>query len=210
MPTIRGANVSIKNIVTDLWYRFGKPIWVIDEAQPGLIAAVSQGVIRGPAVLDVGCGTGDNALYLAERGFSVTGIDISTAAIAMAKRKARQLSVVARFVTLDAFKLGTLATKFDTLIDFGLFHQFAGSPRTRYVRSLGDVCASQGHLLLQCFRDQGGIAHWFGPHLVSQEELRVSFAVGWQIEWIHPASFKSNQGRDYPAWLALITYTNSE
>jgi SAM-dependent methyltransferase len=174
------------------------------------MSAVSQGFIRGPAVLDLGCGVGDNALYLAKRGFSVTGIDISTAAIAMAKRKAHKLSVDARFVTLDAFQLGTLTTKFETLIDFGLFHQFAGATRTRYVRSLSDVCTNRGQLLLQCFRDKGGIAHWFGPNLVSQEDLRASFAVGWQIEWIRPASFRSNKGRDYPAWLAFMTYPNSE
>src|SRR5262249_28051015 len=149
-----------------------------------LMAAVSQGVIRGPAVLDVGCGTGDNALYLAERGFCVTGIDISTAAIAIANRKADKLSVDARFVTLDAFQLGTLATKFETVLDFGLFHQFAGATRTRYVRSLCDVCTSRGNLLLQCLSDQGGKARRFGPHLVRQEELRASFAVGWQIAWI--------------------------
>ena len=204
--------MSIKNLVTDLWYRFGKPKWVIDEPQPDLMAAVSQGVIRGPAVLDVGCGTGDNALYLAGRGFSVTGIDTSTAAIAIARRKAHQLSVDARFVTLDAFQLGTLARKFETLLDFGLFHQFVGATRARYVRSLCDVCTNRGQLLLQCLSDQGEKLRGLGrPRLVSQEELRVSFAEGWQIEWIRPATYKCNQGRgyrDYPAWLALMTYTS--
>jgi cyclopropane fatty-acyl-phospholipid synthase-like methyltransferase len=149
---------------------------------------------------------------LAERGFSVTGVDVSSAAIAIAKRKAHQLSVDARFVTLDAFQLRTLATKFETVLDFGLFHQFAGATRTRYVRSLRDVCTNRGHLLLQCLRDQGEKLSGLGrPRLVSQEELRASFAVGWQIEWIRRASYRCNQGRDYwdyPAWLALMTYTN--
>jgi SAM-dependent methyltransferase len=203
--------VSIKTIVTDLWYRFGKPIWVIDEPQPDLMAAVSQGAIRGPAVLDVGCGTGDNAMYLAQRGFSVTGIDASTAAIAIAKRKAQKVSVDARFLTLDAFQLGTLGAKFETLLDFGLFHQFAGATRTHYVRSLCDVCANRGHLLLQCLSDQGQKLSGLGrPRLVSQDELLASFAVAWQIEWIRPATYKCNDGRDYPSWLALITYSNSE
>jgi len=210
--------VSIKNMVADLWYRFGKPIWAIDEPQPDLIAAVSQGVIQGPAVLDVGCGTGDNALYLAQRGFNVTGVDVSPAAIAIAKRKAHQLSADARcgpahFVTLNAFQLRTLATNFDTVLDFGLFHQFVGATRTRYVRSLGDVCKNRGSLLLQCLSDQGEkLSGWGRPRLISHDELRASFAAGWQIEWIRPASYKCNQGRgyrDYPAWLALITYTNS-
>jgi len=166
--------VSLKNIVFDLLYRFGKPPWVIDAPQPALMAAVSQGVIRGPSVLDVGCGTGDNAVYLAECGFSVTGVDVSTAALALAERKARTLSVKARFVPLDAFQLATLATQFETVLDFGLFHQFAGATRARYVRALGEVCTSRGQLLLQCFSDHGGKARWFGPRLVSQEELRAA------------------------------------
>jgi hypothetical protein len=83
--------------------------------------------------------------------------------------------------------------------------------RARYVRSLGDVCANRGHLLLQCLSDQGEkLRGWVRPRLVSQEEIRASFAVGWQIEWIRPASYKCNDGRDYAAWLALMTYANSE
>ena len=72
--------MSVKSIFFDLWYRFGKTDWVIVEPQPDLAAAVSQGVIRGPSVLDIGCGTVDNAVYLVEHGFSVTGVDVYAAA----------------------------------------------------------------------------------------------------------------------------------
>ena len=71
---------SFKNLFFDLWYRFGKPPWIIDQAQPDLIAAAEKGEIRGPTVLDVGCGSGDNAIYLASRGFEVTGVDFSAKA----------------------------------------------------------------------------------------------------------------------------------
>ena len=186
----------------------GKPDWDIGEAQPDLRDAIAQGVIRG-SVLDVGCGTGDNAVFLASRGFSVTGVDVSAKAIALAQRKARSASVDASFVTLDAFKLATLAETFDTVIDFGLFHQFDGELRARYVRSLHHICGSQGRLLLQCFSDQGTKAERFGPRLVSQDELHSSFSAGWRIEWIRPASYKCNGNKSYPAWLALILRTES-
>ena len=204
--------MSIKKIFFDLWYRFGKPPWVIDEAQPDLIAAVSDGFVRGPAVLDVGCGTGDNAVYLAGRGFSVTGVDFSAKAISIAKRKALKAAVDATFITLDAFNLGTLAKKFDTVIDFGLFHNLEGKNRERYVRSLRDVCASKGQLLLHCFSDQRGkdevYPERFGPRPMSQDKIRTSFTEGWQIEWIRSASYKSNhQGEQYSAWLTSIICT---
>ena len=68
---------SLKSLLFDTWYRFGKPPWIIDQAQPDLIATAEKGEIRGPTVLDVGCGSGDNAIYLASRGFEVTGVDWS-------------------------------------------------------------------------------------------------------------------------------------
>jgi cyclopropane fatty-acyl-phospholipid synthase-like methyltransferase len=68
-----------------------------DEPQPDLIAAFSQGVIQGPSILDVGCGTGDNAVYLAQGGFRTIGVTFSAAAIALAERNARSASVDARF-----------------------------------------------------------------------------------------------------------------
>ncbi len=76
----------IKNLFFDLWYRFGKPPWIIDQAQPDLIAAVEKGEVCGPTVLDVGCGAGDNAIYLASRGFDVNGIFVSAKAISIAKQ----------------------------------------------------------------------------------------------------------------------------
>ncbi len=79
---------SFKSLLFDLFYRLTKPPWIIDQAQPDLIAAAEKGEVRGPTVLDVGCGSGDNAIYLASRGFKVTGVDFSAKAISIAKQKA--------------------------------------------------------------------------------------------------------------------------
>ena len=148
---------SLKHLFFDLWYRFGKPPWIIDGAQPDLIATAEKGEVRGPTVLDVGCGDGNNAIYLASRGFDVTGVDFSAKAINIAKQKARDAEVEVKFITLDALNIGTLAKRFDTVIDFGLFHNLEGDSRERYVRALSDVCVSKGQLLMQCLGDQAGI-----------------------------------------------------
>ncbi len=112
--------MKFKNLLFDDWYKFGKPPWIIDQAQPDLIAAAEKGEVFGPTVLDVGCGDGNNAIYLASRGFDVTGIDVSAKAISIAKQNAREAEVDVTFITLDALNLGTLAKRFDTVIDFGL------------------------------------------------------------------------------------------
>ena len=199
---------SLKNLFFDLWYRFGKPPWIIDEAQPDLIAAVEKGEVRGPTVLDVGCGTGDNAIYLASRGFDVTGVDISVKAIGIANKKAREAEVDVTFMTLDALNIGTLAKKFDTVLDFGLFHNLKGD-RERYIRALSDVGASKGQLLMLCFSDQAGeygVYPHFYPKPMSRDEIRASFSKGWKIEWIRLGRIQSNQKyEDYSSWLTNMT-----
>jgi len=205
----RRKKILLKNLLFDLWYRFGKPPWIIDQAQPDLIAAVEKGEVCGPTVLDVGCGAGDNAIYLAGRGFDVTGVDVSAKAISIAKQKAREAAVDVTFITLDALKIGTLAKKFDTVIDFGLFHNLKGD-RERYVRTLSDVCASKGQLLMSCFSDQAGeyaVYPRFYPQPMSQDEIRASFSEGWKIEWIRLGGAQSNISENYSSWLTAMTST---
>ncbi len=200
----------IKNLFFDLWYRVGKPPWIIDQAQPDLIAAVEKGEVRGLTVLDVGCGAGNNAIYLAGRGFDVTGVDVSAKAIRIAKQRASEAEVDVTFMTLDALKIGTLAKSFDTVIDFGLFHNIVGDKRKRYVRALSDVCVSKGRLLMQCLGDQAGeygvYPHSY-PKPISQDEIRTSFSEGWQIEWIRLGGIQSNMSENYSSWLTAMTST---
>ena len=202
---------SFKNLFFDLWYRFGKPPWIIDEAQPDLIAAAEKGEVCGPTVLDIGCGDGNNAIYLASRGFDVTGVDVSANAIGIAKRNAFKAEVDVTFITLDALKIGTLAKRFDTVIDFGLFHNFEGDDRERYVRALSNVCVGKGQLLMQCLGDKAGeygvYPHRFGPQPLSQEGIHASFSEGWQIEWIRLGVCKSNLGVHYSSWLTAMKST---
>ncbi len=197
---------SLKNLFFDLWYRFGTPPWIIDGAQPDLIAAAEKGDVCGPTVLDVGCGSGDNAIYLASRGFDVTGVDVSAKAISIAKQKAREAKVDVTFITLDALELGTLAKRFDTVIDIGLFHNLEGDDRERYVRVLSDVCASKGQFLMGCLGDQAGeydVYPHFYPKTLSQDEIRASFSEGWQIEWIRLGVAHSNL-ENFSSWLTSM------
>lgn len=68
-------------------YQSGTPPWDIGRPQPAIVRLAERGAING-AVLDVGCGTGENALYLAGLGLEVTGVDAAPTAIASAREKA--------------------------------------------------------------------------------------------------------------------------
>ncbi len=201
----------LKNLFFDLWYRFGKPPWIIDQAQPDLIATAEKGEIRGPTVLDVGCGSGDNAIYLARRGFEVTGVDFSAKAIRIAKQKAREAEVAVTFLTLDALKIGTLDKRFDTVIDFGLFHNLGDADCRRYVRALSEVCVSKGQFLIGCLGAEAGEYPVYPnryPPTVSKDDIRASFSEGWKIEWFRVGVCKAHEKfENYSSLLTAMTST---
>jgi SAM-dependent methyltransferase len=97
------------------------------------------------SVLDAGCGTGENALYFAGRGRTVTGIDFLDEPISRAKRKAAERGLPATFLVQDALTLKRWSERFDSVIDSGLFHVFSDEGRPRYVEGLAamsDVLAA--------------------------------------------------------------------
>lgn len=157
-------------------------------------------------VLDAGCGTGENAIYLAQRGLEVLGIDGSTTAIERARAKAIARAVRVGFMVADALDLGALGESFDTAVDCGLFHVFDDGSRALYVESLAGVVRPGGRFFMMCFSEHepGG----WGPRRVRQAEIRAAFATGWVVDAISPAIFETNlEGGAISAWLASMTRT---
>jgi 2-polyprenyl-3-methyl-5-hydroxy-6-metoxy-1,4-benzoquinol methylase len=155
-------------------------------------------------VLDVGCGSGDNALMTAELGLDTTGVDAAPSGIALARQKAAERGLEARFLVQDVLELEGLGEQFDTLLDCGLFHCFAPQDRVALVASLGAALRPGGRCFLMCFSDrQQGT---WGPHRVSERELRESFAGGWRIDLLAPSriAVTFNPGAAQ-AWLAALT-----
>src|SRR5438876_11609776 len=85
----------------------GRAPWDIDGPQPMFVRLTDEGKIRG-TVLDVGCGTGEHALFLASHGHETWGIDFVPVAIEIAKKKARERSISARFSVGNALELNKL------------------------------------------------------------------------------------------------------
>lgn len=99
----------------------GGPPWDIGGPQPALAEVLDDGV-KGPKVLDVGCGTGHLAIALARRGYNVTAIDISRVAVDMARAKAASEGLTVHFEVQDATKLSLPSAPFDSVFDSGLLH----------------------------------------------------------------------------------------
>jgi SAM-dependent methyltransferase len=178
--------------------------WDIGRPQPAFLRLADGGALTG-ALLDAGCGTGEHTILAARQGADALGIDISPRAIDIARRKAAERGVETNFQVLDALRLDTLGESFDTILDSGLFHVFDDDARTLYVTAVHAVLRPGGHLHLMCFSDRQP-GDW-GPHRVTEGELRAAFGSGWRIDSLTPDRFDINPGLGTPtaeAWLADI------
>ena len=163
----------------------GKPPWDIGKPQPPFVEAASA--ITG-SILDTGCGTGENALFFAERGHKVTGIDFLAKPIAEAKEKAQQRGLQANFLVMDALALSQIPQLFDSVIDCGLFHVFSDDDRRKYVGELASVVKPAGGLFLLCFSDKEPPGD--GPRRVTRPEIFDTFSNGWKVESIRESRFE--------------------
>jgi len=151
-------------------------------------------------VLDVGCGTGENALYLAGNGFSVVGVDLSDRAIAAARGKAAERELKVEFQAGNALSLEFKDSVFDNVIDSGLFHTFPDNDRPVYVREIARVLAIRGRYFMLCFSEKEP-SDWGGPRRVTRGEIETTFSPRFKINYIRDASFATrfhtNGGKAY-------------
>ena len=181
----------------------GKPPWDIDRPQREYIQLEQAGEIVG-SVLDVGCGTGENALYLAAQGHEVWGIDFTPTAIQRAREKAAQRHLTATFRVLNVLELHTLGRTFDTVIDSGLFHSLSDEGRPLFVDNLAAVIRRGGTYFVLCFSElQPGS---YGPRRVTQAEIKELFRDGWRINYIRQATMEGGiEPSAVQGWLSSIS-----
>src|SRR3974390_3924182 len=187
----------------DASYHDGPAPWDIGHPQPAVVRLASEGGFAG-AVLDAGCGTGENTLHIASLGLPVLGVDVAETALAMARKKARDRGTNAEFEAADAFHLERLGRKFNTVLDCGLFQTGEGDERTRYVASLASVTEPGATVYVLCFSDAGPET---GPHPVREDELRAALASSarWEVVSIVPQRIETRfHEHGAPAWLATV------
>ena len=150
-------------------YLLNNPPWDTGITPPEVYQFLEE---NSPGIaLDLGCGTGTNALTIADYGWKVTGIDYVPKAIRIARRKARQAGLADRvkFQVGDVLDLNSLEGKHDLVLDIGCFHSFSGMDIDRYARNVLNNLSPGGSLLLYAHlkKDPGS------SHGASEEDISV-------------------------------------
>lgn len=180
----------------------GTPPWDIGRPQKEIVNLSEEGLLYG-SILDVGCGSGANALYLASKGHHVSGLDSCRKAIEKARKDASLRDLGVRFIlgnALDPFPLKHI----DTLIDSAVYHIFSDQDRNKYRNNIHEALKPGGRYIQLIFSENEPW-EWGGPRRVERSEIQKAFRKNWRIEEIRDARFESkNDKKGRRAWLSII------
>ncbi len=148
---------------------------------------IDGGRINPGTALDLGCGTGMKSIYLAQKGFAVTGIDISKSAIEFANKNAEKAKAKVDFIVADAINLSFLKDKtFDFILDWANLHGISEDKREEYIHEVTKHLKQGGLLLLRCFaredKDKNSVMREMGRiYSFSREDIKSLYGEYFKI-----------------------------
>jgi len=167
----------IRRLLFWLAYRRGRTPWDTNVTPPELVCAVEGPDALPPGrALDLGCGTGTNAIYLARHGWEVVGVDFVDKAVRQARKKAAHAGVEVQFFTGDVTrleKLRAVSGSFDLVLDIGCLHSLAPDGQARYAAGMVDLLRSGATFLLYAWGPSHGRG---GGRGLSPEQVKGLFA----------------------------------
>lgn len=169
--------MAFKQTLFRLFYRFGFTPWDGHPIAQNLQDLVH--ILPAGKALDLGCGTGDASIYLAQNGWTVTGVDYIEQPLEAARSKATAAKASADFVQADVTRLSQegLGQHFNLIVDNGCLHNMSDGDRDVYVREVSAVAAPDARLLIVAFLPGGR----FGVRGVQSAEMERRFAPGWTL-----------------------------
>jgi SAM-dependent methyltransferase len=177
-----------------LLYRLRITPWERDSV-PAPVSELAERISPPGRALDIGCGTGRDAVYLSRRGWTVTGVDAVPRAIEAARRRARAAEAEVNWVLGDVTRLQTLGIGdgYGLVIDRGCFHGLGDDERERCAEGVTTVTSAPARLLMFAFHPRKpGV----GPRGVTREQIEGHFAAAWDVS----ASAPDPEAR-LPRWI---------
>lgn len=169
------------SIVFRAMYRFGLKPWDSGIPPPELKALIEGPEARSPGrALDLGCGTGTNAIYMAQHGWDVTGIDFVPRAVDMAHAKVAAAAVKPQIVLGDVTRLHDLniGVGYSLVFDLGCLHSIPDGRRDAYARGVTEVTVPGADFLVFGFyRKPTRLTNV----KLTTEDLERRFGAGWDM-----------------------------
>jgi SAM-dependent methyltransferase len=184
--------------------RTNMPGWDVGRPARELRAIVEDGTIKPGKALVLGCGTGTNAVYLAGKGFEVTGVDVAPTALALAEELAAKNKVRVRWLVADVVSLPDIGS-FDFIFDRGCYHHVQLYDAAGFVRSIDSRTTAGAHFLL--LAGNANEPNHGGPPRVEDAQIVGHFATTWDFVSLREIRFEGRDPgrRNGPwAWSALM------
>lgn len=191
--------------------------WNKPDPPAMLVEMVESGVVTPCAAVDLGCGAGNQAVWLASRGFRVTGMDVSAVALDLAARLAASRGVSCRFLqaNLAADVPDGLDGSFDFAYDWEVLHHVFPEDRPRYATNVHRLLRPAARYLSVCFSEAdapafGAEGKWCRTpigtllYLSSEEEIEALFAPLFRVDDLASVEIAGRHGTHH-AVRALMT-----
>ena len=204
------------NRLLELWdadYQGKAPaLWDIGRPADELQNVVTGGKVPRCRVVDMCCGSGTDAIYLASKGFDVTAIDVAPTALGQAMEKARKAKVSVQWMVANILAPPDLKP-FDFVYDRGCYHVVRDQNLTAYLETVRRFSRPGTKFLLLATRgdeqsraELSGEARSGGGHSgVTEEELRFDFLTLFDVEWLRQITLESSRpGVGPPGWSAFL------
>jgi methyl halide transferase len=189
-------------------YQSGDLPWDINRPDFNLVNSIKTFDIKAGRALDIGCGTGDNVIWLSKMGFSATGIDISETAIAMAQKKADENKISASFYVSDFLSEKVPENPYDFVFDRGCFHTFDRKKKRKMFASNVSQVLKPGGLWLSLAGnyDDGRLEK--GPPKRKASEIAKAVEQYFEILSMAQGRFDSNDEVPSKIWICLMKRKN--
>jgi len=193
--------------VEDLYkerYKIGATPWDIGKPDFNLIETVNKTPIKPCKALDIGCGTGDNSIWLVQQNFQVIGTDTSEIAIEKAREKAAEGNFKCTFIVVDFLKTKIEGAPFGFAFDRGCFHSFnSDEDRQRFAENVAAYLEKDG-LWLSLVGNADEQRHAPGPPQRTARDIVYSVEPYFEILSLASSYFGSNRPNPPRAWVCLM------
>lgn len=195
-----------KYITTVDWeaaYRDGTPPWDAGVPHAELDRVLDEYKLRPQTVLEIGCGSGADAIVLARRRFEVTAVDCSPIALERARLRAERHDAAIHFVLADVFEFARAAGQFDFVYDCGLYHSVRQVDLDRFVDMLWRITRSGSYFL--CLAGAPDKTEGDGPPQVTEDEIRNEMGRLFEFVHLRPTRLESpTRKAGHPGWSCLM------